>query len=149
MNKNSISGQKWISELINDTELSDITDSESYSNNSDEEEYDIYNPNEDDDPSHVKPRSNRSSKRKDDFDGDCAVLAVNSKRKYYYVFNFKYSAKKRRSLSNSSSMMEDSLGLNQDAFELRLFKELRNWLDRFIDGFDLGKRKVEQWPRFV
>ena len=122
-------------------ENNDVDNSES---GSEEAEYEIYSQDEDkqifsENKKDLKKRSKRLNltKKQIEFDGDCIILAVNSLRKFYYVFNFKWNR----------HVSQDCLGLGDD-FDSKFIDEFSNWMDKLTEGLDLNKKIIKDWPIF-
>jgi len=110
----------------NEVENSDSSNAES--------DYEIYSQDED----KQLYNENKSSKKQIEFDGDCIVLGINSLRKFYYVFNFKWN--KQKSVKDFSQIGEK--------FEIKFVEEFSNWMDKLTEGLDLKKKNVHDWPTF-
>lgn len=157
LNKNTLTAQKWLNEIMFERYKqlgehsshhhhkkrqvdSDSESSSSSSNNSDSE-YEIYS--QDDHKQLYAATDKKVASSSIEFDGDAVVLAINSARKFYYVFNFKWQENqvgggKSRINNNNCTSLEDN----------KFIDEFSNWLDKLTEGLDLNKKSVQDWPAF-
>ena len=110
--------------------------------NEEEADYEIYSQDDDkqlynEKNKREKKNAKRTSKKTVEFSSEPLVLAINSKRKFYYAFSFKWSDQRGA---------QDCFGFDEDV-QTRFVGELSNWLDKFTEGLDLNKKCVETWPR--
>jgi hypothetical protein len=112
---------------------------ENSDSSNEESDYEIYSQDEDKQLYNENKRAlNKSSKKQIEFDGDCIVLGINSLRKFYYVFNFKWN--KQKNVKDFSQIGEN--------FEIKFVEEFSNWMDKLTEGLDLNKKIVQDWPSF-
>jgi hypothetical protein len=153
LNKNTLSAQKWLNEIMferykqlgeckhikkNKPDSDSNSDSFSSSSKNSDSEYEIYSQDEDK-QLYAEKKSSSSSI---EFDGDAVVLAINSARKFYYVFNFKWQENANQA---GKSRVENRTVLGDDS---KFIDEFSNWLDKLTEGLDLSKKYVQDWPAF-
>jgi hypothetical protein len=147
LNTDKLEGQKWLNEIkyekykqLGDNESSDTSSNSSVSSKLCESTETL----------HQNATFNEQEQnRADALFGDCVILAINTHRKQFLVFNFLIESV--RNGESAEKQTEDELGDYSTTVGHKFYDELLIWLDKLTEGLcqEMKTFDLKKWPTYA